>query len=55
MEKVMETLQQYFRQNPPFYGNAEFVLDILSAHSVGTMKGQELFVVFRLVCGCCRN
>lgn len=29
MEKLVEILQQYFAQDPPSYGNAESVLDIL--------------------------
>jgi len=29
MEKLIETLQYHFRQNPPGYGNAESVLDAL--------------------------
>ena len=29
MEKLVETLQQYFSQNPPDYGDAESVLGIL--------------------------
>ena len=29
MEKLIEVLQQHFAQNPPDYGNAESVLDML--------------------------
>lgn len=29
MEKLIETLQHHFRQNPPDYGDAESVLDAL--------------------------
>lgn len=32
MEKLVETLQRYFRQNPPNYGDAESVLDMLYWH-----------------------
>ena len=32
MEKLIEVLQQHFAQNPPDYGNAESVLDMLFWH-----------------------
>ena len=32
MEKLVEVLQQYFTQNPPVYGDAESVLDMLFWH-----------------------
>lgn len=32
MEKLLEVLQQHFAQNPPDYGDAESVLDILYGH-----------------------
>ena len=34
MEKLVETLQQYFSQNPPAYGGAESVLDILYGYYI---------------------
>lgn len=32
MEKLVEALQQHFDQNPPTYGDAESVLDMLFWH-----------------------
>lgn len=32
MEKLVEVLQQHFAQDPPDYGDAESVLDILYGH-----------------------
>lgn len=34
MEKLVEVLQQHFAQNPPNYGDAESVLDILYGHYI---------------------
>lgn len=52
MDRLVETLQQHFRQNSPNYGDAETVVDMLYAHytehgSVDSEKVVNQFATLR--------